>query len=132
MHGSAEHDILFKLDEDWGYSEGRKYRPKMVYVVEKSLPHFPNVMASPSQPEWKDQFHRRMAYEELQSELLADKVRKLRLCAPGAIKVCVEFFYSVDGEEFEMQASTEEGLHCTSRLFKLRKVDLPLIQEFMR
>jgi hypothetical protein len=132
MHGSAEHDILFKVEEEWGCSGGRKYRPKSVYVVEKNLPNFPiEMVSSQPQPERMSELFRRMAYEKEQSELLADKVRKLRLCAPGAIKVCVEFFYSVEAEELEMQASTEESLHCTNRLFKIRKADLPKIQELM-
>ncbi len=129
MHGSAEHDILFKLDEDWGYSNRRVYRPKTVYVIEKSLQDFPLERANISELEWRDELYRRMDYERDQSALLEDKIRKLRLCAPGSIKVCVEFFYSGDGE---MQASTEEGLHCTNRLFKVRKADLPGIKRLLK
>lgn len=132
MHGSAEHDILFKVDEEWGYCEGRKYRAKTVYVIERVLHEFPTETAASSrEPEWRNQLYRRMAYERSVSEFLKDKIAKLRLCAPGTLNVCVEFFYSADEGELDMQASSEEILHCTNRLFKVKKATLPQIQALL-
>lgn len=130
MHGSAEHDILFKLDEDWGYGHG-KYRTKIVYVVEKSFPDFSLDNTSPSKLEWRDDFYRRMAFERKESELLQDKISKLRLCIAGSIKVCVEFFYFSVEENRELLSSSEEGLHCCNRLFRVKKADLPIISRLL-
>lgn len=130
--GAADHDIWFKLDEDWGYGHGRKYRPKYVYVVRKDFVSPPSYDFRDDQEEWNVSFRMRRAFESQQEVLLQDKILKLRLCAEGSIKICVETFYidTVDGPE--MNSSSEEMLHCENRLYKVRTKDIHFIQTLLR
>lgn len=131
MLGSADHDIWFKLDEDWGYGRGRKYRPKSVYIVSKSFEKFPVRDHGKNIDKLMEELKRRDQFVSLQTALLEDKLLKLRLCAEGSIKVCVEFFYSESDGVLEMETSSEEMLHCENRPFKVRKSDLNAIQRLL-
>ena len=132
MHGSAEHDIWFKLDDAWGYGHGRMYRPKNVYVVTKVLEEFPSHDLEKGQEKWLEAFRKRDIAESRVTNLLEDKIIKLRLLSEGSIKVCVEFFYSNDDGDLEMESSREEGLHCENRLYKIKKSDLDLINNLLK
>ena len=132
MHGSAEHDIWFKLDDVWGYGHGRIYRPNNIYVVTKELTNFPSHGPSKDEENWLESFKKRDLFESGISERLEDKITKLRLCSEGSIKICVEFFYSIENNEIEMESSSEEQLHCENRLFKVKKSDLKLINGLLK
>ncbi|HJV21832.1 MAG TPA: hypothetical protein VJ570_03995 [Holophagaceae bacterium] len=131
MHGSAEHDIQFKIDEDWGYSHGRKTSPKSVFVVTKNAADYPEQNLPPLTPSWHKQFDKRFEYERRYFDLLDDKISKLRLSAPGSIKICVQIFYLEEGSSFELHSSREEGLHCQNRTFKIRMSNLQTIQRLL-
>src|SRR5438309_3316261 len=132
MHGSAEHDIWFKLDEEWGYGEGRKTRPEHVYVVTKQYDDYPEVYSVKDRDKWWASFKRREAFQREDEALLDDKITKLRLSGDGAIQVCVRFFYRDDGDELDMDSSTGEQLYCENRLYRVKKTEAKRINALMK
>lgn len=131
MHGSAEHDVWCKLDGEWGYGHGKRYRPKNVYVVTKRFDDFPIGPTGTNIDKEMEQFKRRIQFESQQTTLLGDKISKLRLFAEGSLKICVEFFYTEEDGIPEMVSSREETLHCENRLFRVGTRDLSVIQELL-
>jgi len=131
LDGSASHDIWFKLDEDWGYGVGRRYRSKHVYVVRKDFTRFPSYDSGKDGEEWIKAFRMRNDFESEQEALLCDKVLKLRLCAEGSIKICAGAFYTEVGDELDMMSHVEETLHCENRLYKVRARDIDSIQSLL-
>lgn len=131
LDGCAEHDIWFRLDEEWGYGNGRKYRPKNVYVVRKDFDSYPPQDPGKDVNQWEEVFKRRNAFESEQISILEDKILKLRLRSEGSIKICVGMFYIDTDDGPEMQSSSEELLHCENRLYRIPTRDVESIQSLL-
>lgn len=127
-----ENHAWYKLDNEWGYAYGKKYRSKFVYVVIKDYDDFPNAPADERDlAQFSKYIDLTSEFQNREGKFLDDKMTKLRLCAEGTISKCIEFFYADKMGRLEMDFSSEQMHFCTNRLFKVKRSHAASINTFL-
>jgi hypothetical protein len=123
-------DVEYKLDNQWGYGHARQSKRRHVYVIFKEFKNYFDDHDKNLEP-WAVKFRRWAIFEKNESDFLSDKITKLRLCIEGTINLCIQLYYKDDNGEIELDSSTEEGLYCENRLYKIKKSKIKKINDFL-